>query len=52
MFGRLVWLPPEGKKYEMAAFKKRLKREFEEVNLRPPAGISLDMETVEDNLNL
>ncbi len=37
---------------DMAAFKKRLKKEYEELTLRPPVGITLDAESVEGNLEV
>jgi len=33
-------------------FKKRLKKEFEELSLRPPAGITLDQDAAEDNFDV
>lgn len=36
----------------MMAYQKRLKKEYEELSLRAPAGIALDKETMEDNIDM
>lgn len=36
----------------MMAYQKRLKKEYEELSMRAPTGISLDQETTEDNIDM